>query len=80
VPNDRLVRDQLRRLLDVYAQRVRDDFFDRDALVMVGALRLMLGEYAVGYFAVDAAIKSGDADPAAVNLRRLLEESMYGAF
>ncbi|MDY7109821.1 MAG: hypothetical protein SYC29_14405 [Planctomycetota bacterium] len=80
VPRDASLRQRLRSLLDFYADRARRDFGDLDALFMVAALRYLLDEPSVAYFAADAAIRSGDEDTATRNLKLLIEETMYEAF
>ena len=47
---------------------------------MVAALRYLLDEPSVAYFAADAAIRSGDDDEATRNLKLLIEETMYESF
>jgi hypothetical protein len=80
VPRDSIMRDQFRSLLGFYADRARRNFGDLDALFMVAALRYLLDEPSVAYFAADAAIRSGDDDEATDNLKRLIEETMYESF
>ncbi len=72
VPDDPLVREQIRILLDVYADRAREDFGDIDALFMVAALRFMLDDTANAYFAIDTAIINGDEDASALNLKAMI--------
>ena len=80
VPKDAPLREQIYRLLDRYSNRVRADFGDSDGLFMVAALRLMLDDPSAAYFAVDAAIRSGDRDDSARYLKALLEELLFERF
>ena len=80
VPKDAPLREQIYRLLDRYSNRVREDFGDSDGLFMVAALRLMLDDPSAAYFAVDAAIRSGDRDDSARYLKALLEELLFERF
>jgi hypothetical protein len=80
VPQDPVLREHFRSLLEFYADRARRNFGDLDALFMVAALRYLLDEPSVAYFAADAAIRSGDDDQATANLKRLIEETMYESF
>ncbi len=76
----RPLREQIYRLLDRYSNRVREDFGDSDGLFMVAALRFMLDDPSAAYFAVDAAIRSGDRDDSARYLKALLEELLFERF
>ena len=80
VPKDTPLREQIYRLLDRYSNRVREDFGDTDGLFMVAALRFMLDDPSAAYFAVDAAIRSGDRDDSAWYLKALLEELLFERF
>ena len=80
VPKDAPLREQIYRLLDRYSNRVREDFGDTDGLFMVAALRFMLDDPSAAYFAVDAAIRSGDRDDSARYLKALLEELLFERF
>ncbi len=76
VPDDPLVGEQILILLDVYADRAREDFGDIDALFMVAALRFILGESADAYFAIDTAINNGDEDASALNLKAMINRDL----
>ncbi len=80
VPKDAPIREQIYRLLDRYSKRVRQNFGDTDGLFMVAALRFMLDDPSAAYFAVDAAIRSGDRDDSAWYLKALLEELLFERF
>ncbi|UCD74131.1 MAG: hypothetical protein JSV91_10110 [Phycisphaerales bacterium] len=77
VPDDALIHGQIRTLLDRYAHRALLDPADADSLFMVAALQFTLDEHAVAYFAIDAAMRAGDDDDSAYNLRLMLEDIMY---
>ena len=47
---------------------------------MVAALRVIQGEYAVAFFAVDAGVKAGDADVSAQTLKTMIQSVMYDNF
>ena len=76
VPDDPQMREQVRILLGVYADRAREDFGDIDALFMIAALRFILDEPADAYFAIDNAIINGDEDASAFNLKAMINRDL----
>ena len=76
VSDDPQMREQVRILLGVYADRARGDFSDIDALFMVAALRFILDEPADAYFAIDTAINNGDEDASAFNLKAMISRDL----
>jgi len=80
VTDDPLVREQILILLDVYADRAREDFGDIDALFMVAALRYVVDEPADAYFAIGAAIRAGDEDDSAQVLRSMIARDLEEGF
>jgi len=59
-----------------YGGRIKVDLDDVDALFMIAATRHLLGDQAVAFFAVDSAMRNGDADESSANLRTMLREAL----
>lgn len=76
VPQDQRVHEQIRIVLDRFIDRADQDSRDLDAHFMIAALRFMMGDSTLSFFAIDRAIDGGDADPAAQNLRLMIREAM----
>ena len=76
VPSSAALDDRIRAAMEVFAARVRTTPADVDALFMVASMRYLLGDDAVAYFAIDAAMQHGDLDPSTANLAKVLEEGM----
>ncbi len=80
VPGDTRMKDVIAVAVERYVTQVRIDRSDVDALFMIGALRLLRQEFPDGYYAVDAAIRSGDEHVSAYNLRTELDKAMFNQF
>lgn len=78
VPENLALEGHLRVLMSRYEDGARGADTDRDALFMVGAIRFLLGEEAVGYFAISEAVEAGDDNESTLILRELLRDAMYG--
>jgi hypothetical protein len=76
VPSSPGLDERIRAAMEVFAARVRTSPTDTDALFMVASMRYLLGDDAVAYFAIDAAMQHGDLDASTANLARILEEGM----
>ncbi len=76
VPQNLAMENHLQRLLARWEEKSRSEA-TADAFFMVAAIRFMLHEDAVAYFAIDEAIAAGDADGSAQNLKDVIRASMY---
>ena len=76
VPENSKLDASLRQLLDHYAAIVKQSPGDIDSLFMSAALRYLVDDAALAYFAADQALTQGDRDPSAQNLKRLIQTSL----
>lgn len=76
VPHDGRIADQIRGLLTHYRNVTREKPDDVNALFMSAALRYMMGEDALGYFAISKGIAAGDKDESAEILRAALQRAL----
>ena len=75
-PRDSRVADAMRNLLTHYRNQTREDANDVDALFMTAAMRHLLGENALAYFAASKAIEAGDRDDSALILKGMIQRSL----
>ena len=80
LPMNPALTDRIRQLAEAAAEAVRLDPRDTDALFVVAVTRLLIGDHAVAYFAIDAAYRSGDVRESTLRLREHLDAVMYETF
>ena len=76
VPQNSQIADQIRALLTHYRNITREKPEDIDALFMTAALRHLLQEDALAYFAIDKAIDAGDSDDIARMLKSVIQRAL----
>lgn len=79
-PMSPAMNDRIRQLAEHAAEAVRIDPRDTDALFVVATTRMLIGDNAVAYFAIDAAYRSGDVRESTLRLREHLNAVMYDEF
>jgi len=77
VPGILALVDHIVRLRDRYEEIARTTDRNTDALFMLAALRFLLNEEAVAYFAIDEAIEAGDDELSTAILKDRIRQSMY---
>ena len=80
VPIEPLITEHYQWLLEHYSDRVREDTEDIDGLFMVAAMRFILEEPTQAYFAIDLAIRRGDENQSAENLKALISDVIEQGF
>jgi hypothetical protein len=80
LPMTPALTDRIRQLAEYAAEAVRIDPYDTDALFIVAVTRMLIGDNAVAYFAIDAAYRSGDVRESTLRLREHLNAVMYDEF
>jgi len=80
VPIEPLITEHYLWLLEHYSDRVREDSDDIDGLFMVGVVRFILEEPTQAYFTIDLAIRRGDEDKSAENLKALVSDVIEQGF
>jgi hypothetical protein len=80
LPMTPALTDRIRQLAEYAAEAVRIDPNDTDALFIVAVTRMLIGDNAVAYFAIDAAYRSGDVRESTLRLREHLNAVMYDEF
>ena len=73
---DARVVEQMRTLVTHYRNVTRAKADDIDGLFMIAALRHLMGEDALAFFAVTKALEAGDKDLSAPILRTLIQRSL----
>lgn len=76
LPDPVIESAHVQSLLSVYEARAAADARDIDAMLMLSAMRYVLGDPALAYFAVDTAIERGDSDISARNLKGLIHDAL----
>ena len=76
VPDNAKIEQGVRQLLDYYVDRIKSAPGDVDALFMSAALRFLVDDEALAYFAADRAIEKGDKDVSVLNLKRLIQSAL----
>jgi hypothetical protein len=76
VPFDQRLHDQIWFALDLFLDRADRNPQDVDAQFMIAALRFMMGDSTLSFFAIDRALDGGDMDQSAMNLRALIRQAM----
>ena len=80
VPIEPLITEHYRWLLEHFSERVREDAEDIDGLFMVAVMRFILEEPTQAYFAIDLAMRRGDEDHSAENLKALISDVIEQGF
>jgi tetratricopeptide (TPR) repeat protein len=75
-PHDAKTDERINALLTHYRNATREKSDDADALFMTAALRHLLGQDALGLYAIDKAMQSGDHDPSALVLKGVIQRSL----
>ncbi len=76
VPRNDKIAEQIRIVLAHYRNVTRENPKESNALFMTAALRHLLGEDALAYFAIDKAIEAGDAEKSSSVLKGLIQRSL----
>jgi tetratricopeptide (TPR) repeat protein len=79
VPRDAALMERIEVLLGRYEDRAKRSVSDIDAQFLIAALRVIKGDYAMAYFAIDKVIERGDSDAAAQNLKRVAQAALEKA-
>ena len=75
-PHDVKIVEQMRTLLTHYRNVTRDNANDIDGQFMTAALRHLIGEDALAYYAVSKAIEAGDKDQSVIVLKVLIQRTL----
>lgn len=83
VPSDKDLDQTIMSLAQHFGERAKVPGWRTDGLFMMASLRAVLGDFAGAHFTITEAIRSGDNDPSAHQLRdtlvELLHEELYGS-